>query len=100
MGYINGYSSIDIKNVQYFVIFLKYTAEGKPAINFLKLVNSPGNRLGKSYYKLTTLNYQHKNCIIVCSGAHGLFKLNSFSLLLDIKKPAVKNGGVLLYVIG
>jgi small subunit ribosomal protein S8 len=87
-GYILGYKNYQ-NNSNMIKIFLKYNQEGKPAINSLKLISKPGQRINYSTKQIWKIN--SNKIFIIFTTSQGLLSM------IDCKK--FKIGGEPLVVI-
>lgn len=87
-GYILGYKNYK-NNSNTIKIFLKYNQEGKPAINSLKLISKPGQRINYSIKQIWKIN--SNKTLIIFTTNKGLLSL------VDCKK--LKIGGEPLVII-
>ena len=72
-GFISGYK-VSTQNKNKFEIYLKYTNNGKPAVNSLKFLSKPGQRIYYSVKQIWKLN--SCNTLIIFSTNKGLKSLS------------------------
>ena len=72
-GFISGYK-VSLQNNNKIEIFLKYTSNGKPAINSLKFVSKPGQRVYYSVKQIWKLD--SSKTFIIFSTNKGLKSIN------------------------
>jgi len=72
-GFISGYK-VSLQNNNKIEIFLKYTSNGKPAINSLKFISKPGQRVYYSVKQIWKLD--SSKTFIIFSTNKGLKSIN------------------------